>query len=170
MNTDRHNQEPSLESRLRADARAARVSPPEGLEQRISAAVWREADAARHAPQRRPERRPFRLFSPALAGLVTSACAIALVVFWHKRPDDPGVSDTDIRYLVETVQALPARLASTDLQTTRTLAVPEPLTREIESVRADARSALDFLAANFVPSQMLERVDTSSTTRAGRET
>jgi hypothetical protein len=141
------------------------VPPPEGLEQRISAAVWREVDAARHAPQRETRRRPFRLFSPAMAGLLTSACAVALAVLWHQRPRDPGVSDADIRYLVDAVQALPGRLASAELPAATTIPLSGPLAREVQSIRADARSALDFLAANFVPSPMLERP--SSTTEPG---
>jgi len=160
MNTARHDHAPSLETRLRADAHAARVAPPEGLEQRISAAVWREKDNARRESE--PRRRPFRLFSPALAGLVTSACAVALVVVWHNRPVEPVVSDADIRYLVDTVQTLPGRIAAAELPVAGTRVVAEPLTREIESVRANARSALNFLAANFLPSQALERDDTSS--------
>ena len=159
MNHTRRDHEPSLEARLRADARAARVAPPEGLEQRISAAVWREKDNARRESE--PRRRPFRLFSPALAGLVTSACAIALVVFWHNRPVEPTVSDADIRYLVDTVQTLPGRIAAAELPVPDTRVVAEPLTREIESVRANARSALSFLAANFLPSQALEGGDAS---------
>lgn len=170
MNTDRRDHEPSLESRLRADARAARVAPPEGLEQRVSAAVWRQVDATRTAPQREPRRRSFRLLPPALAGLVTSACAVALVVLWHERADTARVSEADIRYLVDKVQTLPARLASADLTATPTLAVAAPLEREIESVRADARSALDFLAANFVPSQMLARPDAAPDSPGSRET
>jgi hypothetical protein len=168
MNTDRHHHESSLEARLRADARATRVTPPEGLEQRISAAVWREKENARSETE--PKRRPFRFFSPAMAGLVTSACALALVVFWHRRPDDPGVNDADIRYLVDTVQALPARLASAELPSATTITVSGPLTREIESVRADARSALDFLAANFVPSQMLGRTSETAGAAQSSET
>lgn len=170
MNTNRRDNESSLEARLRADARATRVPPPEGLEQRISAAVWREADTTRHAPGREPRRRSFRFFSPTLAGIVTSACAVVLAVFWHQRPDDPGVSDADIRYLVETMQALPGRLASAELPGATTIPLTGPLAREVQSIRADARSALDFLAANFVPSPMLENVDTTSATQAGQET
>lgn len=167
MNT-RRDHESSLETRLRADARATRVTPPEGLEQRISAAVWREKDNARRESE--PRRRPFRLFSPTLAGFVTSACAVALVVFWHNRPAEPVVSDADIRYLVDTVQTLPDRLAAAELPVAGTRVVAEPLTREIESVRANARSALNFLAANFLPSQALERGDASSLSPTAQDT
>lgn len=158
MNNDRDSH-PSLETRLRAEARAMRVVPPEGLEQCISAAVWREREANQAAPaQREPRRRSFRFFSPALAGLITSTCAIALVVLWHDRVEERRAREAaDIRYLVDTVQTLPARLASTELPVARTIAVAEPLAREIESVQADARSALGFLAANFLPSQVLDR-------------
>ena len=157
MNSHRDS-EPSLEARLRSEARAMRATPPEGMEQRISAAVWREREANQTQPQREPRRRSFRLFSPTLAGLVTSACAIALVVLWHDRVEERRAREAaDIRFLVDTVQTLPARLASTEIPVARTIAVAEPLAREFQSVQADARSALGFLAANFLPSDVLER-------------
>jgi len=170
MNTQHHDRESSLESRLRADARAARVAPPEGLEQRISAAVWREAETARSAPRVEPRRRSFRLFPPALAGLLTSACAVALVILWHQRTDDPALSDADLRTLAAAVQTLPARLAATELPAATTLTVSGPLVREIESVRADARNALGFLAANFLPSDARAAVDDGDATPVRSET
>ena len=145
-----------------------RVPPPEGLEQRISAAVWREREVARDSTRVEPRRRSFRFFSPALAGLVTSACAIALMVLWQERRSEDAARHEDIRYLVTTVEALPARIATVDLRTPETLTVSSPLGREIDSVRADARSALGFLAANFLPSSVSgskERPATSSETQ-----
>lgn len=169
MNTDRRDNEPSLETRLRTDARAARVAPPEGLEQRISAAVWRERDNTHRESE--PRRRPFRFFSPALAGLVTSACAVAMVVLWHDRAkQDAAREAADIRYLVDTFQTLPTRLASAELPAASAIAVTGPLTRELESVRADARSALDFLAANFLPSEALARSEGTPVTLPSQET
>lgn len=165
MNQHRDTHE-SLEARLRSDARAMRATPPEGMEQRISAAVWREREAGQLIPMPTARRRTFRLLPPALAGLVTSACAVALVVTWHIRTEAQRTRE-DISFLVETVQALPARIASTDLPVTGTINVAAPLTREIESVRADARSALDFLAANFLPSSLVDAasVPAADTTR-----
>jgi len=170
MNNEHRDHESFLESRLRADARAARVAPPDGLEQRIRAAVWREIDAGRQAPPREVRRRSFRLFTPALAGLLTSACAIALVMLWHDRTREAAHQQADIRYLVSAVETLPARLASAELPAEKVLVVSAPLAREIASVRADARSALDFLAANFLPSQMLAQVDAGTATLPAQET
>ncbi len=150
----RHDSDQTFEARLRADARALRVEPPEGLEQRISAAIWREREAAREAAPRQKHRRSFRFLPPALAGLVTSVCAVALVVLWSDRANERA-HDADIRYLADTVQTLPSRLAAADLSVSRSITVSVPLTREIDAVRADARSALGFLAANFLPSDAL---------------
>ncbi len=146
----------TLEARLRADARASRVSVPSGLEISIAAAVRR--DAARGREHREvQERRARRWFSPAFAGLVTSACAVAAVVFWNNYADQRADRAAEIQYLVDSVQSLPSRLASAELPVARRIASSDPLAREITSVRNDARSALDFLAANFLPSQALSR-------------
>lgn len=154
MNPHDHT-DASLESRLRADARTMRVAPPDGLEQRIRAAVWRERETMARPAAKAAPRRGFRILSPTLAGLFTSACVIALIVLWRERGREDDFSREDIQYLATTVRALPARLAEADLAAPRTLTLSGPLTREIDSVRADARTALDFLAANFLPSQTL---------------
>lgn len=167
--TTRHDPDQSLEARLRSDARTLRVNPPEGLDQRISAAVWREREAAREAASRQPRRRSFRFLPPTLAGLVTSVCAVALVILWSDRVDDRA-RDADIRYLADTVQTLPSRLAAADLTVSRSITVPVPLSREIDAVRADARSALGFLAANFLPSEVLATGDVTDDTATTRDT
>jgi hypothetical protein len=59
--------------------------------------------------------------------------------------------------LVNDVDALRSRLLASVEPTAKTLAEQNPLTQELDSVQADARSALGFLALNFLPSDSAQQ-------------
>lgn len=168
MKTPRDSETP-IEARLRGDARSIRVSTPEGLEQRIAAAVRRDAADKRERGDL-PVRRPGRWLFPTLAGLASATCVIAALLLWQEHTTRQHERMAEIEYLFETVQRLPTRLAEAELPVARRIASNDPLARELSSVREDARNALDFLAVNFLPSQAFARENGTPTTLPPQET
>lgn len=131
-----------LTSTLRRDANAARRAVPVGLDRRVLQAI---------ATQSRPPARERHLgrLAFALAG-VTAAVVLALV------PLRPGKSRTDGNLAVDPSVVAPqlnAALAALPTLNVSMAAVmqKEPLQQEVDSVYADARSAVRFLALNFLP-------------------
>jgi hypothetical protein len=62
----------------------------------------------------------------------------------------------EIRTVVATIRLLPQHYRETIAPSAARLAQADPLARELGCVEADARSALSFLAANFLPSTRAE--------------
>lgn len=147
----------SLDQQLVHAARASGPELPAGLEERLFASVR----TARQAPA---ERRPAARTWVAVGGFAAAAAAaIALVAL--RTPSDsivpgersaaalPGAPDTG-----EPARE-PARAAESawwDALSPRVAALDadNPLQRELEAVQADTRSALQFLARNFLPSDV----------------
>jgi hypothetical protein len=135
-----------LESALRRDAARFAPVPPEGLERRIMQAVERSTRTAR------PARSPLALI---LAG--SAVAAVALIAFFVKHPAFPG---RDITVTNQTAQVNDALVVAKSISTlwqnsvvpsAQTLMVENPLQHELDSVYSDTRSALNFLALNFLP-------------------
>ena len=135
-----------LESALRRDAARFAPVPPEGLERRIMQTVERSTRTAR------PARSPLALI---LAGSVVAA--VALIALFVKNPAFPrhGGSTTN-----QTVQMNDALVVAKSISTlwqnsvvpsAQTLLADNPLQHELDSVYSDTRSALNFLALNFLP-------------------
>jgi hypothetical protein len=133
----------AFENQLRREARTQIRPMPEGLDYQIIQAIRRTS-----APARR--RSPTLPILYALAGAAAVAVAAFLVVRQIVVPprDDPSA---DIRMLVTMVQAVPGQLRQTVAPSAVELARRDPLRQELDSVYSDARSALNFLAANFLP-------------------
>jgi hypothetical protein len=124
------------EESLRDAAVRLKNEAPEGLEQRISRAV---ADAAR------PEQPP-ALFRPAVIVFAVAACAA--VAFYVSHRPAPGAAP-------EIALANPAAPTQADealAPDATDLMQQDPLQDEADSVYSDARSAVSFLADNFLPS------------------
>jgi hypothetical protein len=100
----------------------------------------------------RPARSPRALI---LAG--SAVAAVALIAFFVKYPVFPGREGTSINPTAQVNDALiVAKSISTLWQNSvapsaRTLVADNPLQHELDSVYSDTRSALNFLALNFLP-------------------
>jgi hypothetical protein len=135
-----------LESALRRDAMKYAPVPPEGIERRIMQAVERSTRTAR------PARVPLALI---LAG--SAVAAVALIVFFVKYPIFPERDGAAINRTAQVNDALVvAKSISTLWQNSvvpsaQTLVADNPLQHELDSVYSDTRSALNFLALNFLP-------------------
>ena len=135
-----------LESALRRDAVRYAPIPPEGIERQIMQAVERSTRPAR------PARSPLALI---LAG--SAVAAVALIALFVKHPAFPGHNGMDTSPPAQVNDALVvAKSISTLWQNSvvpsaQTLVADNPLQHELDSVYSDTRSALNFLALNFLP-------------------
>ncbi len=144
-------EDPDFERTLRRDAVSLRGAPAEpGLERRILQAV-RQAEL-------REDISP--VWSRAL--LVSAGLAAALAfVFWPRRPET--LPETPVVAVKEAAPRLSSPSVAAEARGWwRALeargpgfawAEKNPLEREIESVRTDARAVIGFLALNFLPSK-----------------
>ncbi len=148
----------SLISQLQRSALHAAQPTPDELARRITHAV-RQA-----APQ--PRRRSSALWLTSFAGV---AAAVVLTFFIvRQNPARPSVGQNhqptatlrtaDVTALVTNVDSLRTRLLTSVGPSAEQLATDNPLTRELSSVQADARSALNFLALNFLPTDSAEKI------------
>lgn len=143
----------SFEQQLRASAPSRSVAPRASLEHDImreimAAAPDRASAWSRDVPSR--SSRPRRVW-PAFALAASAACAVALVFVQRPRHGNPPPSPAP---RVESVVSAttPSSASWTQLATpVRTLLNEDPLQSEAQQVVAEARSAVDFLALNFLP-------------------
>lgn len=144
-----------LESTLRRGAAPARVLASGSLEARILNAVKHSHEAERQPPRRQPWQ---------LAGVAVAA-AIAVVVFYRIQ-DRPSASTPESGASIEDVLAvandLPKRWLAAIQPNAVKLLEQNALQTEMALVSSDARSALDFLALNFMPSSPQSRHDSEA--------
>jgi hypothetical protein len=149
---------------VEASRRAPVVAMPDGLEDRIWAAVQSEV-AVRRAPARSRSRVDWR---PVMGGLVAAALIVA--VWLGRAPSsEEGLAsgqtvataetldfnEEDMRELVASVEAF-----STELLTASTRETVTPrsvLKQELDALGSDARGALRILSQNFLPSRVRSR-------------
>jgi hypothetical protein len=139
----------ALQLDLRRSAGQTAATPAPGLESRI-------IDAVRLADRPTSRESSGRLFVVAVA---SCAAALLFVVAWQLGllpfPGHPSATQgqyaTEVAALVAAVRALPADLSRNLESPTAQLARDNSLGHEVENVYSDARSALDFLALNFLP-------------------
>jgi len=128
---------------LKEAARVAQQPAPAGFDSRVLAALRQKQ------PERRVRQRRFSQAAFAVAGV---AAAVALVVIPLRRTArvnrtiPQGSSATVGVEVAQAIDSLPNLTASV-----RTALQQQPLQEEIDSMSADARSAVDFLALNFLP-------------------
>ncbi len=131
-----------LTSALRRDAVAERHAAPAGFDLRVLQAIHHEA-----APRRR-ERHVGRL-AFAVAG-VAAAVVLALVPLRQPPRQTASVVAVNSAALAPQLDAAMNALPALDASVASVLK-KEPLQQEVQSVYADARSAVRFLALNFLP-------------------
>lgn len=138
-----------LEQALRRDAQRIDPAVPAGMERRISEAVARSR--AELEPAGRMRWRPLAL------GLALAGMAAAAALVFELRPDHPAGSGltpaeaAEAAQLAAEVKVMPGRVwAAVQPQAEAALAA-NPLLPDTAALQEDARSALGFLADNFLP-------------------
>jgi hypothetical protein len=139
-----------LEDALRRTSPAGRVAPSFGLELRIQRTVRNQL------PPGATARPVFRPLPWAAAGL---AAGLALgVIVWNRRapvtlPAGPtaALSAAEAQAMVAAVESFSVQVTDTVIPTAGELVANNPLQQELDSLYTDARSALGFLALNFLP-------------------
>jgi hypothetical protein len=147
-----------LESQLRraAHARSTASDATQNLEQQILRAVRSSASRPRRASAWQPTR------SWLMGGVCAAAAAFAIGLALRfgtgsaprERMADATPTD-DAAMILSTVESLSSELVGTVIPSAGELVVQNPLQEEIGSVYSDMRSALDFLALNFLPATRL---------------
>jgi hypothetical protein len=137
-----------VETALRREASGLEHDVPAGLERNIMHAI---TATPRVTARARIARTPFVVAS-------TAAAAIAFVlgvVRWGTETGQPAMefnSSREIAGLAAAAEAFSDEWLNSTLPTAGAAALNNPLRQELDSVYADARSALNFLALNFLPS------------------
>jgi hypothetical protein len=149
-----------LDAALRRDAarsKARAFAPSATLEQQILRAVRSSASESTR------DRSSYSSRMWALGGLCVAAAAVAITL--ALRPDASQESNArmasagsaeDAAVILRTVESLSTQLVVSVLPSAGELVVHNPLQEELGSVYSDMRSALDFLALNFLPNTRLE--------------
>jgi hypothetical protein len=137
-----------LEAELRREGNALRrlsPAPSAELSRRIQRAIREEGIAAESHLGRGGR-------AVWLAGSFAAAAALALA-FYVQRPTSPGRSGAseDAAAVVAVVEQLSVKLRDTVIPAGAEIVADNPLQRELDAVYSDARSAIDFLAMNFLP-------------------
>lgn len=145
-----------LISQLRQTAPNQLQPAPNDLAQRIAHAVRQNAPQPKH-------RRSLALSWATLAGGAVAILALSVFVVRLNsaksttqsanlnQPTALVISPADITELVSNVDSLRSRLVASVEPAAEILADKNPLTQELNFVQADARSALGFIALNFLP-------------------
>lgn len=135
------------ESALRGEARGVRSEPPIGLERLILQAV---------ASAPRPEA-PFR---PPLFVLGAAAIAVVILAVIFRNPpagesgrDRIMAANAQAAATIDALKMISDNLLDAVEAPPSVAATSNPLRQEMDSVYADARYALGFLALNFLPSR-----------------
>jgi RNA polymerase sigma factor (sigma-70 family) len=124
-----------------ASASRESAPPPTGLENRILRAV---AESRIQRPRRR-----FPL--PLAVGAAASAAVLLAAAMFLRTAPEPDHPGEEIAVLLQTADSLAERWWNSVVPGTATLVHENALQQELTSVVAGARSALDFLALNFLP-------------------
>lgn len=161
---DFFNRSTALEATLRSGSAALRAAPSAGLDRRIIAAVRESA---------RPARRAERRFAGGVMawGGAVAVIAVAFVVVQRQSTSNNGrtgalaVAPTAANDGNDAAAATVWGRLQPDAEA---LLEGEPLQREVDAFYADARSALGFLALNFLPSQPDEAANRAEQPAQGR--
>lgn len=134
-----------LEDELRRQAAAIRVEMPRGLAERVAGAIGADRGASLGS---RRSRLTGHWGWWAAAGAAAAAFAAALLL--HE-PANRIDTHADAAALAHEVQAMPAEIAGLVAPRAAQALRQDPLAQETTALAADARSAVNFLAYNFLP-------------------
>lgn len=141
----------ALETSLRRGAMALSAEAVPGLEQRINDAVARSVRMGTAVPPSREGFSGFAMGSWALAGAAASVAVALLVSQQMKSPRDAGRPEGLVTAPVPAGTVAGDGLLDGLSPDATALLQGEPLRREVDAMYSDARSALGFLALNFLP-------------------
>lgn len=153
----------ALETSLRREAAPWAEAAPEpsaDFEQRLLRSIREETAAPTPGLSRPITSSPWR--SWMASGAALAACAVIVGVGYF-RPGPAGVSRgessgaADAAVVLDAVRTLSDGWVDTVIPSAGALVTDNPLQREMDSIYADARSALGFLAWNFLPSAAATR-------------
>jgi predicted anti-sigma-YlaC factor YlaD len=144
---EHYESEIKVARQLSADAEAQRVSPSPFLHARIMASV---AGSRRETAQRPM---PWRL--GGFVGLAT-ACVVVAISFWlaHQPPPKGTVHVAAASGSAATQFSFTGQLPDQARLREWTAKLDEPLETEMKLVVSDARTAMNSLAANFLPGEV----------------
>lgn len=118
---------------------------PDGLNASIMRAIDEPDDSAAYAA---PRRRQFSPWLPPLAFASVALLAALYLVVRQPDPEEPVLASSEPAAIEEVVVQ---ETAPSEYIRSWSIAINQPLDNELESVVADARSAVQFLAFNFLP-------------------
>ena len=121
----------------------ATPTPSVGFERRILSAVAQPAASA-------ATKRPHSWYG---AWVATAALAVAAAFVFFRPASGPTreTNEANAAMLAGAVQAVSRGLVETVIPSTGALVADNPMQREFDAIYSDARSALGFLALNFLP-------------------
>ena len=144
----------ALESALRRDAVRHAPEFPAGLERSILLAIRESGPAP--APARQ------RLGWLAATAVAVAAAVVAIITLQPgSRPAAPlaqATAPTAAPVIAAASPSISVRLWNAVVPRAETLVPANPLQQELTSVYSDARSAIDFLALNFLPEAQVAAV------------
>jgi hypothetical protein len=132
-----------LETNLRSGARLSQANARGGFETRILHAVRNES-REEHRPQR-------RVVWGLTAAAIAAVAAVTAFRVQVQTPNDTSPPAATVEDLLAVANELPSRWIALLQPSAVRLMEENPLQTEIALVSSDAKSALDFLAMNFLP-------------------
>ncbi len=144
----------TLESALRRDARESRAHAAIADTHRLEEGIMRSVRGAAADSAGIPAR-SFRSWAVGVVG-IAAAAVVAVLSFGPQgaRPTVEGRSTApaeEVAVILTTVESLSNGLVDKVIPSAGELVAENPLQREFGSVYSDVRSAIDFLALNFLP-------------------
>jgi hypothetical protein len=137
----------TLRRRAPAWSEATTPAPSTGFEQRLLNAVRTPAPAAP---------RPARASHLGWAAATALTAMVAVAFFRPPGASPTRVTEAEVALLTQAVNTASRGLVEKVIPTTGALVANNPMQREFGALYADARSAVSFLAMNFLPAAPAE--------------
>jgi hypothetical protein len=135
-----------LDMALRGDAMKIEAQPPTGLDRAILVTLGTAV------VDRRPKRVPSVLVVAAAAFVMGALIAIGFRTgWWHGLVEPARGASPDVIALADAAEVWSDRVWNSTLPAAGEFVQDNALQQEVDAVYADARSAVDFLALNFLP-------------------
>lgn len=149
----------ALDLQLRNEAVLLRKTSAAESTLDLEQSILRAVNETRRAAPRRRAALPLWAMGAATAGL--AAVVVAFQVWPNSGSRSGGGVSLEAVAIVEAVENLSAKFTGTVIPSAGAMVANNPLQRELGSVYSDARSALDFLALNFLPTTTVSAAPTA---------